>query len=284
MASKGQKLSEETKRKIGKSNSISLKDRRLSEETKRKISLTHKGKKPKNLQLLHILRKGMKHSNESKEKMSKSHIGKKIPLEIKNKMSNSHKGKKKTKEHCKAISRGRRGMKFSEEHRKKLSEIRKGKPVFDRTGMVPWNKGKKETRKEVIQKFRENALNTLDKMKDNKRISKAEKIIAKWLDYKKIKYKQQFKYPLGRADFYLPEYNIIIECYGSYWHSKQNYVERDKKKNKWLKDNGYKIIILNSEEVVMNSKKIDFEEEFNKPYDLITPMDIYKSKQLKDVK
>ncbi len=32
-----------------------------------------------------------------------------------------------------------------------------------------------------------------------------------------------------------------------------------------------------------SNKKIDFEKEFNKPYDLITPMDIYKSKQLEDI-
>lgn len=31
-------------------------------------------------------------------------------------------------------------------------------------------------------------------------------------------------------------------------------------------------------------KKIDFKKEFNKPYDLITPMDIYYSKQLKTIK
>ena len=33
-----------------------------------------------------------------------------------------------------------------------------------------------------------------------------------------------------------------------------------------------------------SNKKIDFEKEYNKPYDLITPMDIYKSTQLKEIK
>ena len=71
------------------------------------------------------------------------------------------------------------------------------------------------------------------------RISKAEIKIKEWLENKDIKFIMQYIYPLGIADFYLPEYKTIIQCYGSYWHSLPSYKERDKKQNQWFNDNGY---------------------------------------------
>jgi len=44
------------------------------------------------------------------------------------------------------------------------------------------------------------------------------------------------------ADFYLPDYNIVLYADGNYWHNLPNYIERDKRINKALKANGYKVL------------------------------------------
>ena len=73
---------------------------KLSDEARKKISITHKGKIP--------WIAGKKHSNNTKQKMSKTRSGRKFSEEHKNKLSEAHKGKK-----------------FSEEHKRKLSESKK---------------------------------------------------------------------------------------------------------------------------------------------------------------
>lgn len=93
---KGKFVSEGTKRKIGKANSIALKDRRLSKEHKRKI-----GKSAK--KVIHTLEwnkkvsrahKGKRLSEKHKEKLSKAHKGKKLSKEIRRKLSEAHAGKR----------------------------------------------------------------------------------------------------------------------------------------------------------------------------------------------
>lgn len=59
---------------------------------------------------------------------------------------------------------------------------------------------------------------------------------AEELDNRQIKYIEQ--YNLGNKfvlDFFLPEYNIVIECDGDYWHRLPNNVARDKSKNAYIK-------------------------------------------------
>lgn len=43
------------------------------------------------------------------------------------------------------------------------------------------------------------------------------------------------------ADFYLPEYNIIIECDGDYWHTRPEVMEKDIRKNSFIKKQGYSL-------------------------------------------
>ena len=88
-------------------------------------------------------------------------------------------------------------------------------------------------------------------------ISKAELKVRKYLEDRGIAFMVQYVYPLGIADFYLPEQNLIIQCYGTYWHSLPRYIERDKKQNKWIKDNGYDLLILNSEKVIKDEMEVE---------------------------
>lgn len=52
--------------------------------------------------------------------------------------------------------------------------------------------------------------------------------------------------PIGkyRADFLLPQHNVVIECDGDYWHNVPGIGERDKRKNDLLHEFGYTIVRL----------------------------------------
>lgn len=86
---------------------------------------------------------GLKHSEETKKKMSLSHIGKKMPersAEVRNHYAEAQIGKKLSEETKKKISeslKGRtsptKGKKLSEEHKKKLSKACKGRKIPEET-------------------------------------------------------------------------------------------------------------------------------------------------------
>lgn len=86
--------------------------------------------------------------------------------------------------------------------------------------------------------------------------SKLEKTFANILDLLDIKYTTSFYAKEIKAfyDFYLPEINTIIEVDGDFWHchpikfplpkyeSQKKNLIRDKEKEQWVKNNGYKLI------------------------------------------
>lgn len=52
------------------------------------------------------------------------------------------------------------------------------------------------------------------------------------------------QYNLGNKfalDFFIPEYNIVIECDGNYWHNLPDVARRDKSKNAYIKACGYSL-------------------------------------------
>lgn len=66
--------------------------------------------------------------------------------------------------------------------------------------------------------------------------------VANELTRRGIVYDDQ--YNLGdkfRLDFFLPEYGIVIECDGDYWHRLPQVVARDKRKNSYIKACGFSL-------------------------------------------
>ncbi len=66
--------------------------------------------------------------------------------------------------------------------------------------------------------------------------------MAEELSRRGIKYEEQ--YNLGdkfRLDFLLPEYGIVIECDGDYWHNLPEVKRRDRRKNAYIKACGYSL-------------------------------------------
>jgi|APSaa5957512493_1039668.scaffolds.fasta_scaffold113082_2 hypothetical protein len=79
------------------------------------------------------MRKGSKHSEKDKRKMSESHKGKILSEEHKKKIGKSNKDKKHSKETRKKISESHKGIKHSERTKIKISKSLKGR--------IAWNKG-----------------------------------------------------------------------------------------------------------------------------------------------
>lgn len=179
--------------------------------------------------------RGVKISDEHKIALRNSLIGHKSyhTKKSKNKISESLKGRNKpprSKEHCDALS-------------KSLS------------GRVAWNKDKKmkqhmnnETYNEYVEKMRKNGIK--GRLSCSVGDTKIEKKMENFLIYNSVLYVKQHKYKLGIADFWLPEYNVIIECDGDYWHSLPRIVKRNKIQNKWLESNDY--IVLRFTETQIN--------------------------------
>ena len=92
---------------------------------------------------------------------------------------------------------------------------------------------------ETRQKIREYVVNNPNrKFKDTTIELKIEAELQK----RNINYQKQV--PLCKiaiVDFYLPEYQIIIQTDGDYWHSKEGAREKDEKQDKVLIFNGFNV-------------------------------------------
>jgi very-short-patch-repair endonuclease len=64
------------------------------------------------------------------------------------------------------------------------------------------------------------------------------------LDVLGITYEPSKQIDLYEADFYLPEFNLILECDGAYWHSRTGRAERDAQRDSNLQALGYQVVRL----------------------------------------
>lgn len=56
-------------------------------------------------------------------------------------------------------------------------------------------------------------------LNDTRKETRPERAVREWLDNKNIKYKQECGFLRKYfVDFYLPDYKIILEVFGDYWH------------------------------------------------------------------
>ena len=206
-------------------------------------------------------RRGTKHSEITLEKMSLLKQGKNNPMygrhynhteESKRKISIARTGMKFSEEHCKNIGLSKKGqvpwIKGRKHDEKTVIKMKKSSPKkrpwrlglsptketcikISNTlkGNIPWNKGLKgcyseETLKNMSDSQIAWLKSNLNRFKD----TTIEIAIEKQLQEKEISYlKQFFIKNVGIVDFFLPDYNIIIECDGDYWHN----LERVRKKD-----------------------------------------------------
>lgn len=109
-----------------------------------------------------------------------------------------------------------------------------------------YNLGKRKS-EEYKQKSREWHILHPNKKFNN---TKIEQKIANVLNDRKIKFQQNIGIKnIANVDFYLPKYNVIIECDGCYYHNcpthypdyhKENRI-KDERKTRLLKENDFKV-------------------------------------------
>ena len=143
------------------------------------------------------------------------------------------KGKHQSEEHKKKIgfknSISLKNRKLSEEHK-----INIGKGVLKRKEKLGYINSPGSRRK-----MREAKINNPNKVFKNTSI---ELKIEEELKRRNINYQKQV--PLCKiaiVDFYLPEYRIVIQCDGDYWHNLSGYKERDENQDRVLTFNGFNV-------------------------------------------
>jgi len=129
-----------------------------------------------------------------------------------------HTGYKQSKETKKKISKAMKNKKLSKKHKEKLSKAQK-----------EYFKNNPEELKKFIISGQKNPSNIELKVK-------------KQLKKNNISFIHQYRLNNFFYDFYLPEYNLIIEIDGEYWHNYPNGTKRDKRKNKCAIRNKYNIV------------------------------------------
>lgn len=131
-------------------------------------------------------------------------------------------------------NKGKTGFKHSEETKKKIGEATK----------KHWKEFSKEFREEQIKRF----INLPKNVSEN---TKIELKVKSQFDHYGIKYFQQKILKKGHfiVDFYLPEYQLVVECNGDYWHSRPERKKRDKELEEYVLSKGKDILWLWEHEI-----------------------------------
>ncbi len=221
---RGIHLSLEIRKKISNSN----KGKIFTSEHKKKLSEAHKGclhpdwrKRNQSIRMT-----GRKLSEETKTKISNAHKGKRMSKEAKRKMSIAKQNM--SAETKRKIGEVQKGRVFSDEHKRKLSDIRL--------------KGIASGRIKLSWKYFNTSI---------------ELAIESELNKNKINYIKQ--YPIngvGIVDFFLSDFNLIVECDGKYWHNKKDRPQKDINRDLMaLFKYGYKTIRFTDEKINKSPKR-----------------------------
>lgn len=69
------------------------------------------------------------------------------------------------------------------------------------------------------------------------------------LDNRGIDYEPQYPVTKWIIDFAIPEYKIAIEADGVYWHSLENVIDKDARKDNDLKSNGWSVFHFDGDKI-----------------------------------
>ena len=82
--------------------------------------------------------------------------------------------------------------------------------------------------------------------------TKPELAVESQLKQMSVRFEKQKRIKSKQFDFYLPDYNMLIEVDGEYWHSLPKAVKNDKFKNNLAKNERYKLTRIWAEDVYKN--------------------------------
>jgi DNA mismatch endonuclease (patch repair protein) len=215
-----------------------------SEKTRRKIAKISKERwnNPEFIKKMEIRnRKLSKIMRGDRNPMKKPEARKKRSIKMIGKLVGDKNPMKKLKTRRK-LSQLLKGHKISMRTKEKISKTLNGRYTGEDNPFY----GKRHT-EEVKKKNRIRAIRRMVSGKIRRKDTHIELMIEAELRKRNIHYKKQF--PLANitvADFYLPQNKTVIYADGSFWHEskwaeKRGVVEKDKRQNKILTANGYKV-------------------------------------------
>jgi very-short-patch-repair endonuclease len=216
---------------------------------------------------------GRPHTPESRAKLSAAKKGKPLSAEHRAAISAGSKGKAKSPEHRSKIGaahKGRINGPHTEEHKakikassiaygprphtpehiEKIAAAKRGKPnlIKDKEAWKAKNRAAKlgKKRPPFSDAWKAKLSKTLTNRKGP---SSLERMVGEVLTELKISHVPQA--PLGwyHVDFLLPDYSIVMECDGIYWHSQPKQIAADKQRDAWLTRQGYLVIRLTESDI-----------------------------------
>lgn len=125
---------------------------------------------------------------------------------------------------------------MSDETKRKISNTLKGRKLSSKTrkkmskaALKVWETRSEEEKLKITKPGRDAV--------ENYPSSSIETKVKEQLSLYNVAFVSQKKICNGRfvLDFWLPEYQLVIECNGDYWHSLPHRVERDKQLEEYLK-------------------------------------------------
>lgn len=150
-----------------------------------------------------------------------------------------NKGKKMTYRH------GMLGKNHTEKARIKMRQVKLGKKMSEATKQMK-SKYALSRRKDM----REYGLRGLISQQNSKEPTSIEKKVYRVLKESGLLFETQ-KLINGHflVDAYIPSLNLVIEVDGSYWHSLDRVVKKDRAENAYLKKCGYRVVRIPENEV-----------------------------------
>ena len=76
-----------------------------------------------------------------------------------------------------------------------------------------------------------------------------ERVAAAWFVEQGTEHYQQYRIGRYWVDFYLPEFNAVVECDGEYWHSSEEAKRRDAVRDKEIKRAGFSVIRVSGKSI-----------------------------------
>lgn len=111
-------------------------------------------------------------------------------------------------------------------------------PILARAHAVPWSEARREgSRQTAIALHRRRGRTSI------------ERTTAELLSALGITFEPQYRIGRFVVDFYVPTSNLVIECDGTYWHSRPGDAERDARRDAWLSQHGYRVCRLKEIEI-----------------------------------
>lgn len=76
-----------------------------------------------------------------------------------------------------------------------------------------------------------------------------ERAVSALLDAMGVTYVSEHRIGVYTVDFLIPGMSLVVECDGSYWHSKPNVKARDAARDAWLESKGYTVVRLDEPDI-----------------------------------